>query len=171
VVGGSTRFDAARVVVAIALCACSKPAPHVDTAPTIPILVAVRTGAHDGFDRIVFEFRPSAPATYRAGYLAGPAVACGSGENVTVDGSHTFAISFSGVDAHEFNGEEARSSIPQRELRPELTGVRHLKLTCDFEAEVAWAIGLRDSLPYSITAPDARRLVVDFQTRKSSAPR
>lgn len=131
-------------------------------APLIPVLVAVRTGSHDTFERVVFEFRPHAPAKHRADYLSGPPVACGSGENIAIDGSQTFAISFSGVDAHEFNGEEARSSIPERELRPALPGIRHLKLTCDFEAEVAWAIGLAQRLPYRVSTIDSTRIAVDF---------
>lgn len=178
-----------RLMIAVALLGCGKPAadtPATDTpaasstradsarrdstppdtargvrAPGIPVLVGVRTGTHDGYERIVFEFRPHAPV-YRADYLRGPAIACGSGDTVAVEGKHVFAISFSGADAHEFNGEEARSSIPERVLRPRYAGILEAKLTCDFEAEVAWAIGVSDRLPFRVTKPDARRVAVDF---------
>jgi hypothetical protein len=103
----------------------------------------------------VFEFRGRAPG-YRAEYLGGPVIACGSGDTVAVEGASVLSISFSPADAHEFDGEQARSSIPERSIRPDLASVQRIRLTCDFEAEVAWAIGVAGRIPFRTTTLDNR---------------
>jgi hypothetical protein len=133
----------------------------MDPSTGMPILAAVRTGRHEGFERIAFEFRGRAPG-YRAEYLTGPAIACGSGDTVHVEGAAILSISFTPADAHEFDGEKARSSIPERVLKPAQSGgaIREARLTCDFEGEVAWAIGLAARRPMRAWSLGGRSVIV-----------
>ena len=78
------------------------------TAPVIEVrelgsaatLVEVRAAAHDGFDRIVFEFAGDAVPGYRVQYLA-HVVACGSGELVALSlPGHTLSRATTGHGTH-----------------------------------------------------------------------
>src|SRR5690606_41983659 len=46
------------------------------------VLLDVRTASHDGFDRIVMSFGPSAVPGYRVEYVRPPVTQCRSGEEV-----------------------------------------------------------------------------------------
>ena len=61
-----------------------EPVEVVSDSVPLPLLVEVRSGAHDDFDRVVFEFRASRPG-YRVEYVD-EATACGSGMAVELVG-------------------------------------------------------------------------------------
>jgi hypothetical protein len=130
--------------------------------PPVRVLTAVRTGAHPGFDRIVFELDGPVPG-YRIEYTPGPIRRCGSGEPVAPAGGAALVVRLQPAAAHD---EAGRATIeePARKQPLGLRALREAVLTCDFEAEVAWAIGVAEKRPFRVTelrAPD--RLVVDVR--------
>ena len=55
------------------------------------LLTGVRAASHDGYDRVVFEFRNGVPG-YDVGYVERPVRADGSGEPVEVDGGAVLLV-------------------------------------------------------------------------------
>lgn len=124
-------------------------------------LVDVRAAAHDGFDRIVFAFSGADVPGYHVEYVDQPVRACGSGETVPLVGDGFLEIRLYPTAAHD---EAGNVTVAAREQVPDLPVLRELKLTCDFEAEVAWAAGLAAPNPYrAFVLRDPARLVVDVQ--------
>ena len=55
-------------------------------------------------------------------------------------------------------------TVQDRNRRPNLTNLRQLVLTCDFEAQVAWVLGLGSPNPYRVMElENPARLVVDVR--------
>lgn len=124
-------------------------------------LVAVRTAAHEGFDRIVFAFDGEDVPGYHLEYVDAPVRACGSGEPVPLAGDGWLEMRLYPTAAHTEAGE---STITERERTPGLPVLRELKLTCDFEAVVTWVAGLASPNPYRVfDLQNPARLVVDVQ--------
>lgn len=129
------------------------------TGPDVPILRAVRTAAHDGFDRIVFEFDSVGLPQWDVSYVAAPIIQCGSGDAMPLEGTAWLQVRFSGANAHTEAGEG--TSGPMRRS-PGLASLRELVRTCDFEAEVTWVAGLAGKAGYRTQVlADPARLVVD----------
>ena len=130
------------------------------TGPDVPILRAVRTGRHDGFDRLVFEFDSRGLPQWHVAYLDAPAADCGSGQDVAVAGKARLQVRFSGAHAHTEAGEP--TSGPRRR-HVGLPALRELVRTCDFEAEVTWVAGVAGRNAYRPRVlDDPSRLVVDI---------
>ena len=125
-----------------------------------PVLVDVRTGEHQGFDRLVFEFDADALPQWRAQWVDIPITDCGSGHVVAVAGTAWLQVRFSGAAAHTPEGRPT-SGPRQRRLRHPV--LRDLVRTCDFEGEVTWVAGLAARRPFRtdvLASPP--RLVVDI---------
>lgn len=127
----------------------------------IATLVAVRVASHAGFDRVVFEFaEPSLPGLH-VEYVDRPVRACGSGEVVPLAGDAWLEIRFYPANAHD---EEGRATLDAREIAPRLPVVLEMKLTCDFEAEVAWVLGVASPERYRVLELSGpARIVVDVR--------
>jgi hypothetical protein len=124
------------------------------------MLVAVRTGAHDGFDRIVFEFDERVPG-YHVEYIDKPVRKCGSGDVTPVAGDAWLEVRMYPANAHT---EEGRPTVAERERMPNLVVLSELELTCDFEAVVAWVFGVESPNQYQVRELHSPpRLVVDVQ--------
>ncbi len=123
-------------------------------APAAPAgtvrLVAVRTSAGPGVERLEFDFAPTLPA-YRIGYQEGPARDCGTGEELPLAGATMLVVTFRGASAHDDAG---RATIADRDRRPALRETRELRLTCDFEGVVAWAVGVADRPAFRVVPRD-----------------
>lgn len=129
------------------------------TGASAPILRAVRTAGHDGFDRVVFEFDSTGLPQWEVSPVAAPIIQCGSGHAMPVQGTAWLQVRFSGAHAHTEAGDG--TSGPMRRS-PGLSAVRELVRTCDFEAEVTWVAGLAGDDGYRTQAlADPARLVVD----------
>jgi hypothetical protein len=138
------------------------------TAPSeiseIALLERVAVAGHDGYDRVVFQFRNGVPG-YRVEYVEPPLREDGSGNVVKIDGE-AFAV----VRMEQASGFDL--SVPEgalvytgpRRISPEGTSVvREVVRTGDFEAVLTWAIGLSDRVPFRVlTLDDPARIVVDF---------
>lgn len=127
----------------------------------VAILRTVRTGRHEGFDRIVFEFDRHVPA-YQIRYAEDP-TACGSGDRVDAGAAVALEIDFRPAAAHDDDG---RATVQERVTRPGLPAIRAARITCDFEAIVTWVLGLaqRGELrALELSSPP--RLAVDVRHR------
>lgn len=65
---------------------------------TPPVLVDVRVGSHEGYDRVVWEFADGGTPGWRAEYVDDPARQ-GSGAAVELPGDATLAVTIEGVGA------------------------------------------------------------------------
>lgn len=127
------------------------------------ILRTVRTASHSNFDRVVFEFDGTRVPGYHIEYIDSPVRQCGSGNPVDVAGDGWLEVRLEPARAHE--GEtEVRVTVENRNRRPNLTNLQQLVLTCDFEAQVAWVLGLASPDPYRVMElQNPARLVVDVR--------
>ncbi len=124
------------------------------------VLVAVRTAAHEGFDRIVFEFEGGVPG-YRIAWLDEPPIQCGSGNTIEHAGASALEIHFEPAHAHT---DEGRPTVQERARRPGLDTVLSLDLVCDFEGQVDWIAGGPTRRPLrASTLTDPARVVLDLQ--------
>jgi hypothetical protein len=114
----------------------------------IALLLAVHVGARS----VTFSFRGT-PAAVHAAYTTKPLAQCGSGLPVPVKGVH-FVV-------HFLPARTALSFAKQRRL-PGTGTVRELAKVCDFESDLAWAIGLDRRRPYNV-ARNGSRVTVTFR--------
>jgi hypothetical protein len=125
------------------------------------ILRAVRAAKHDNFDRVVFEFTGSGLPGYRIAYVDQPMRSCGAGEVVSVGGNGLMFIQILPANAHTEAGE---ATIAERERKLNLPVMQELKLTCDFEADVQWVLGVTSPNRYRVLELlNPARLVVDIK--------
>lgn len=131
------------------------------------LLKAVRTGRHESFDRVVFEFEGNVVPGYQIEYVDKPVRDCGQGAVVPIAGDGFLMIRLQPSNAHTEAGE---ASVQNRQQTPNLPILKELKLICDFEAEVQWILGLASPNRYRVlelTSP--ARLVVDIAHKSSGA--
>ena len=122
-------------------------------------LSGVRTGEHEGYDRVVFEFEGSALPGYHVEYVDKPVRRCGSGEPVVVAGDAWLLVRFDPAVAHKDKGGP---TIKDRERRLKLVVARELEQTCDFEGHVEWVIGVASPGRYRVLELSGpARIVVD----------
>jgi hypothetical protein len=133
------------------------------------LLTRVGIGRHEGFDRVVFEFRDEPPG-YRIEYVAGPLSEDGSGNPVEIEGSAYLVVRMepaSGFDLSVPEGELVYTG--PRRLSGSDAGaetVREVVRTGDFEAVLTWAIGVNGRTPFRVlTLEEPARLVIDFGRR------
>lgn len=125
------------------------------------VLSAVRTARHKGFDRVVFEFSGAEMPSYHIEYVDRPVRACGSGEVVPLKGDGWLEIRFYPAAAHT---EEGRPTVENRQQTPNHEIIKELKATCDFEAEVAWVLGVASPNRYRVLElKNPTRLAVDIK--------
>lgn len=123
-------------------------------------LVAVRTGTHEGFDRVLFEFDERVPG-YHIEYIDQPVRKCGSGKVTQVGGDGWLEVRMYPVNAHT---QEGRPTVAERERMPKLPVLSELELTCDFEAVVTWVFGVESPNRYQVRELQSPpRLIVDVR--------
>jgi hypothetical protein len=131
----------------------------------IALLEEIRTGTHQAFERITFEFA-SGDLEYRVRYVDEPPTDP-AGEPVDVEGSEILEIHISGAAGVDLTGEEAEETYegPRRFSPEALAVVRELALVEDFEGNLRWVVGLGSQTPFAVDElSDPLRLVVDVQT-------
>jgi len=116
-----------------------------------------------GFDRLTFEFSGERVPGYRIAYSSAPIRHCGSGDLVSLAGAGFLVVRFEPAQAHD---DQGRPTITDRAWAPALPTVKELKLVCDFEGQVEWAIGLAARRRYRVLEAAApARLFVDVRHR------
>ncbi len=124
-----------------------------------PLLIDVRTGLHEGFDRVVFDFAVTSRPGYRVEYVTPPITACGSGMEVTIAGDAFLQVRMTPAAAHDDAGQPTFGTI---ELLPGLSTLLEVQQICDFEGIVTWVLGLSEEVDFVVSAlPDPFRVVVD----------
>ena len=123
-------------------------------------LVDVRTGMHEGFDRVVFEFDERVPG-YHIEYIDKPVRKCGSGKVTPLAGDGWLEVRMYPAKAHT---EEGQPAVANRERMPKLPVLWELELTCDFEAVVTWVFGVESPNRYQVRELSSPpRLVIDLR--------
>lgn len=130
------------------------------------LLTDVRLAGHDGFDRVVLEFDGPDVPSYRISYVDPPIIQDGSGEGVSVDGNAFLELRLtpaSGVDSRDSDWEPTYHG-PER-VEAATGAVTEVVRVDDFEANLAWVVGLPTQQPFAVAVlSDPLRLVVDVRT-------
>jgi hypothetical protein len=132
---------------------------HPKVPEDLPMLVAVRTGSHDGYDRLVLQFRNDLPS-WRVYYV--DKVASESGETVPLEGA-----AFLYVDTHPASGHEDAAPFKQTYTGPHTLTPRHPMLrqvawVDDFEGHVGFGLGLQRRTGFRVLElREPARLAID----------
>lgn len=125
----------------------------------IVTLTAVRTAQNAGFDRVVFEFSRDQRPGYHVEYIDRPVRQCGSGAVVPIGGQGWLSVRFERTQAHTDSGVP---TIVARKQSPGLPVLQELAMTCDFEGQVEWVLGVSRPNRYRVLElSDPTRVVVD----------
>ncbi len=125
------------------------------------VLKDVRAGVHPetSSERVVFEFTGSLPAA-RIEYIT-TARQCASGLDVTITGGGVLSVVFTNAVAHDQSG---KVTVTSQSIAGGGQPVTEAKQTCDFEGQVAWAIGAKGKQNFVVSQlADPPRLVIDFK--------
>jgi hypothetical protein len=140
------------------------------TAKATALLERVAVGHHEGYDRVVFEFRDEGLPGYRIEYVEPPLKEDGSGDPVDISGNAFVVVRMepaSGFDLNTGEGELVYKGPKRLEgSSAGATVVKEVVRTGDFEAVLSWAVGLDSKVPFRVTtATSPSRLIVDFKNQ------
>ena len=131
-------------------------------------LVDVRVGAHEGYDRVTFEFAPPSDGRYfglppfdlhRA---TPPLHEDGSGDPVSLDGSYFAGVVFHGAAGYDFIGEGPTYTGP-RDFRRDFRTLAEARQMGDYEATLSWAFGLNSASCWEVhVLENPLRMAIDF---------
>ena len=139
-----------------------KSAPaSADAAVTV---TDVRIGAHDGFDRVVYEFGGTGTPGWTVGYVD-QAIQDGSGAEVEVGGTSILAVTITGA-AYPFDSGVQEYDGPDPLTDPTATVVDEVRFGATFEGTTQSWIGTTTERPgFTVTTLSIpTRLVVDIAT-------
>jgi len=135
------------------------------TAKTTALLERVAVGQHEGFDRVVFQFRGEGLPGYRIQYVEPPLVEDGSGNPVTIAGNAFLVVRMEPASGFDLNTGEGEVVYKGPRRLPGASVVKEVVRTGDFEAVLTWAIGLESKTPFKVTTTSSpSRLIVDFRS-------
>lgn len=132
-----------------------------DPAPPGPVtLRQIRTGGHDNFDRVVFDFEGDRPPGFRVEYVDKLTRKCGSDE-LKVLGGTWLLVRMTPAKAHSDSG---RTSVGNVEFDEDLKLVKLIRPVCDADGQIEWLIEVPDRKPYRAELlPEPGRLVIDIK--------
>jgi hypothetical protein len=134
------------------------------TAKATSLLDRVAVGHHEGYDRVVFEFRDEGLPGYRVEYVEPPLKEDGSGAPVSVAGSAFVVVRMEPASGFDLNSGEGELVYKGPKRLPGTGVVKEVVRSGDFEAVLSWAIGLEAKVPFRVTtAASPSRLIVDFR--------
>ncbi len=145
--------------------------PPGDNGPGLTALLRdVRTGRHDAFERVVFEFAGDVLPGYAVQYVSPPFVADPSGEPVDVAGDAFLAVRMVWASGFDLSGDLGQVYTGPTRLTVGAPVVAELVQTGDFEAVLNWVIGVNGRRPFRVsTLVDPVRLVIDVSTTTDTA--
>ena len=134
----------------------------------VALLTAVRAASHEGYDRVVFEFRNGAPG-YDVRYVQRPVQADGSGEEVDVAGGSVLVVRMEpALDADLTKETAPRTYLGPARFTPDTSAVVELVRTGGFEAVLTWAVGVDEERPFRVTRLEQpARIVLDVATGRN----
>lgn len=145
----------------------TEPVTGKATATETALLERVAVGRHEGFDRVVFQFRGGVPG-YRVEYVDPPIKEDGSGNVVHVKGNAFAQVRMEPASGFDLNTAEGLLVYkgPKR-IDGSSAGagvIQELVRTGDFEAVLTWVVGLSDRADFRVTTTQSpARLIVDFR--------
>ncbi len=144
--------------------ASTAPVTWAGASTGIALLTDVRVARHEGYDRIVFEFRQEVPG-YDIRYVDPPVRADGSGAEVAVAGNAILRVRMEpALDADLTQESAPRTYTGPTRFRPDTPEVVELVRVGGFESVLVWAIGLNDRVDFRVLRmQDPPRLVVDLR--------
>jgi hypothetical protein len=145
----------------------TNPVEGESSGAEIALLERVAIGRHEGFDRVVFQFRNHVPG-YRVEYVEPPLKEDGSGNVVRIEGNAFVVVRMEQASGFDLStGEGVMVYTGPRRLSGSDAGtsvVREVVRTGDFEAVLTWAVGLEERVDFRVrTASAPARLIVDFR--------
>jgi len=170
--------DEPPVTTATATTATTTTPPVLEGASTTPVvwsssitetalLSDVRVASHEGYDRVVFEFRNGVPG-YDVRYVEPPILADGSGEEVSVAGGAALVVRMEpALDADLTQESAPRTYTGPTRFSPSTSAVVELVRTGGFEAVLTWAVGVDEKRPFRVTRledKDPARIVIDVSS-------
>jgi hypothetical protein len=166
---------AAAAIAAVALALAAAPALAAgssstatqtnDQAVVLPVLVAVRSAHHPGFDRITFEFRGPRPS-HHISYVS-QLVQDGSGKPVHLAGNAAINVVFQGANAHDSAGH---STVSPLHFRPGLPSLKEVALIGDFEGVVTYGLGVDHKVSFKVLElSNPSRIAIDIATGSSTS--
>jgi hypothetical protein len=117
------------------------------------VLIQVRTGRHDGFDRVAFEFRDGLPG-YQVGYVEEVV----SADGAPLRGEAFLLVTFDGARASEPGGG---ATFQLAKPRPGYRSIKHVQLVDDAGGRVRFGIGLGGVAGYKVSELPPDRMYVD----------
>jgi hypothetical protein len=135
--------------------------------PEIALLERVAIARHEGYDRIVFQFRNRLPG-YRVEYVDAPLREDGSGNLVKVEGNAFVLVRLEPASGFDLGTDEGVMVYkgPRRISGSDAgtSEIREAVRTGDFEAVLSWAVGLEDHVDFRVLPLEKpARLVVDLR--------
>jgi hypothetical protein len=130
--------------------------------PNVKYLTNVYGERHEGFDRVVFEYRNGVPG-YRVGYVEQPVRADGSGAKVEVSGSAVLVVRMDpALDADLEQPSAPRTYTGANRLTPEATAILEMVRVGGFESVLTWAVGIDGKRPFRVSHHESPpRVVID----------
>ena len=131
------------------------------------LIVGVRVGSHEGYDRVVFEFAPRhAPApggsTFEIGRATPPFLQDASGLPLAVAGDTVFKLVMRGATAVALDGTPSYTG--SRDFAPGFPVLQQLRGGGDFEAVSTWFVGVNGGGCIQVqTLAAPTRLVIDLR--------
>ncbi|MGI8937696.1 MAG: AMIN-like domain-containing (lipo)protein [Iamia sp.] len=124
-------------------------------------LVDLRTGRHDGFDRIVLEFADGVQPGWWVEWVDGPITQSGSGSSVEVEGAAYLQIRTEPASGYDLDAGAA-TFAPDRVSGPGGGPIAEVVRAGDFEANLIWVAGADERTGFTVsTLGSPSRLVID----------
>ena len=144
--------------------ASARPVHVPATNETTALLTDVRAARHEGFDRVVFQFRDALPG-YDIRYVSRPVQQDGSGKVVSITGNYVVQIRMeNALDADLTQASAPLTYTGPQRFNPATPEVGELARAGGFEGVLTWVAGLQDRVDFRVTTLTApARLIVDFR--------
>jgi hypothetical protein len=123
-------------------------------------ILSVQHACCAGFDRLIFAVDGIHEPTYTIQYASAPFSDCGSGNTHHIPGDAFLAIKMTPAQGHG-NGQ---ATLP-RDTLYSCPNLKHLAITCDFESDLTFVVGLKSKKPYRVIELQnpSTRLIVDIK--------
>ena len=140
---------------------------HVEAeGNAVALLTDVRVARHEGFDRVVFEFDGPVPGL-DVEYVEPPITEDGSGNEIEVGGDAFLQVIMQPASGFDLSGEGEQTYDGPTRLPGEEAGtsvIQEVVRNGDFEAVLAWVIGISDRVDFRVDVlGDPSRVVVDVR--------
>ena len=142
----------------------TRPVHTPATNQATALLTDVRAARHEGFDRVVFQFRNVLPG-YDIRYISRPFHQDGSGKVVPIAGTYVVRIRMeNALDADLTRASAPLTYTGPQRFTPGTPEVVELARAGGFEAVLTWLAGLQDRVDFRVTTlATPPRLIVDFR--------